>query len=34
MSQENYIASTLQLPQEIPLFRYNVNFAGLKKLLE
>lgn len=33
MSSENYIAETLELPAEIPLFKYKVDFGGLKKLL-
>lgn len=33
MSEEKYVAETLELPSEIPLFKYNVNFQGVKKLL-
>jgi len=33
-SSDKYIQNTLTLPAEIPLFNYNINFEGLKKLLE
>ena len=34
MSKEKYVENTLTLPSELPLFNYNINFDGLRKLLE
>jgi hypothetical protein len=34
MSNNKYVQETLALPSEMPLFNYNINFDGLRKLLE
>ncbi len=34
MSKERFIQDTLTLPSELPLFNYNINFDGLRKILE
>ena len=32
--KEKLIKETLTLPQEMPLFNYNINFEGLRTLME
>lgn len=34
MSKDKFINQTLTLPSELPLFNYNINFEGLRHILE
>lgn len=34
MSTEKYIEGVLEMPANMPLFQYNVNFANLRRLIE
>lgn len=34
MSRDKYVEKTLTLPSELPLFNYNINFEGLRHILE
>ena len=34
MSSEKYIGEVLEMPSNMPLFQYNVNFNNLRKLIE
>ena len=34
MSKDKYVHETLTMPSDMPLFNYNVNSDGLKKLIE
>ena len=34
MSANKYVEATLTMPENMPLFNYNLNFAGLRSLME
>ena len=34
MSNENYISDTLEMPNQMPLFNYSLDFKGLRLLIE
>ena len=34
MSKDKFVQQTLTMPSELPLFNYNINFEGLKSILE
>lgn len=33
-SKDKYVKETLTMPSELPLFNYNINFDGLRGILE
>ena len=34
MSTDKYVHNTLTMPSDMPLFNYNINFQGLRGLLD
>ena len=34
MSTDKYVKNTLTMPSDIPFFTHNINFEGLRNLLE